>query len=359
MNFSIACQELPSTRKLVSSSLPVKQLWQTQLKEPLSAIPVLTNRVIIAQTSVALYGLDKDSGQQLWKYTFNTRQPTPAPTMAKRNLVFLGENDGMVTALDTVSGEIKWQRQHCGQESGYYTIASIVTDQEKVYIVSQPTAIEAIYLDNGSVSWSHCKINETVFPSRGARLFIGGNEKLFVVTTEAHILNLDTGIIEQKFEQNLAGAQHLVDGRFYGRNWVRDAHTMEIIRTLTSPGYKPLYGSCEDFRRPFTFGPSNVYAVGSCGGVFSLDLDNYTVTESYLSNLDVAAPVTIYQNLLYALTSNGEVHAIDPVTGLNAGVLRTNKNVESLRMSSSGVTSDNEVLVLIFGDKDIFAFKGE
>jgi len=203
------------------------------------------------------------------------------------------------------------------------------------------------------------QINDTVFPSRGARLFIGENESLYVATTEVHILNLNTGSIEQMFEQNLAGIQHLVDGRFYGRNWVRDAYSMEMISTLTSPSYKPLYGSCEDFRQPFTFGPSNVYVVGSCGGVFSLDLDNYTVTESYLSNLDVATPVTIYQNLLYALTSNGEVHAIDPVTGLNAGVLRTNKNVDSLRMSSSGVTSDNEVLIVTFDDRDIFTFKGE
>lgn len=359
MNFSIACQELPPTRKIVSSSLPVKQLWQTQLKEPSSASPILTNRVIIAQTSVALYGLDKDSGQQLWKHTFNSRQPTPAPIIAQGNLVFLGDNDGMVTALDTVSGEVNWQRQHCGKESGYYTIESIVTDQERVYVASQPTAIEAIYLDNGSISWNHCKINDTVFPSRGARLFIGENESLYVATTEVHILNLNTGSIEQMFEQNLAGIQHLVDGRFYGRNWVRDAYSMEMISMLTSPSYKPLYGSCEDFRRPFTFSPNNMYAVGSCGGVFSLDLDNYTVTESYLSNLDVATPVTIYHNLLYALTSNGEVHAIDPVTRLNAGVLRTNKNVDSLRMSSSGVTSDNEVLIVTFGDRDIFTFKGE
>jgi len=154
--FSIACQELPPTRKIVSSSLPVKQLWQTQLKEPSSASPILTNRVIIAQTSVALYGLDKDSGQQLWKHTFNSRQLTPAPIIAQGNLVFLGDNDGMVTALDTVSGEVNWQRQHCGKESGYYTIESIVTDQERVYVASQPTAIEAIYLDNGSISWNHC-----------------------------------------------------------------------------------------------------------------------------------------------------------------------------------------------------------
>ncbi len=339
---------------MVSSSLPVDLIWQAELEEPLSARPTLTTKVIITQTSVALYGLDKNSGQPLWKYPFSRRQPSSTPVIAEGDLVVFGEYDGIVTALDAVSGRIIWQRQHCGKE---YSIESIISDHDRVYVASQPTAIEALNLDNGSISWSHCEINSTVFPSRGAKLFIGEDEKLYVVTTEVHILNLDNGFIEQEFEENLSGVQQLVNERFYGKNWVRDAKTMRIINTLTSPSYIPLHGDCDDFEPPFIFGSDHIYAVGNCGGIFSLDLENFEVSESSLSNLYVLGSVTIYKDMLYALTSNGEIHALDPVFGSSAGILRTNQNVGASIALSYGSISDNEILIITFGDREMYAFK--
>lgn len=359
--FGVACKESSFSKDAISSSLPVKRLWQSQLEVPLSAGPILGYKVIVVQTSAALYGLDKNSGQQLWRHTFNTRQPSPVPIVVKENLLFFGDVNGMVMALDVDSGRIKWQQQHCGKENGYYTITSIVADQEKIYVASQPTAIEAIYLNNGSVSWKYCELNNTIFPPRGARLFIGADkdETVYVVTTEVHVLNRSTGIIEQVFKQNLAGARHLNNKRFYGSDWVRNAHTMELISTLVSPSYKPFYGNCEEFRLPFTFNQNHMYATGRCGGVFALDLNSYNVTESYFQDLDIASPVAMYKNSLYLLTSNGEIYAIDPVAGSDIGVLHTNKGVKNLSASSSGVVSDDEILVVTFGDRDIYVFKAD
>lgn len=99
-------------------------------------------------------------------------------------------------------------------------------------------------------------------------MFIGEEEKLYVVTTEVHLINLDNGIIEQAFEDNLAGAQQLIHERFYGKSRVWDANTMKQISLLTSPSYIPLHGDCEDFKFPFILEANYLFAAGNCG-VFS------------------------------------------------------------------------------------------
>lgn len=92
-------------------------------------------------------------------------------------------------------------------------------------------------------------------------------------------------------------------------------------------------------------------------GVFSLDLESYEIVQTYLSDLYVMGSIAVYKDALYALTSNGEIHAFDPINGRSVGLLKTNQSVGGTVILPYGILSDNEVLVVTFGDDAIYVFK--
>lgn len=202
--------------------------------------------------------------------------------------------------------------------------------------------------------------SEYNIPSRAVQLFLDKID-LYVFTTEVHILDPATGQVKQALQKNLSPS-HLVNGKFYGPDWVRDANSLRLVTQLESPSIMPREGSsrCKKYVPPFTFSGGQIYAGGQCGGVYALDNRTHQIQWEYRPESLTQNPNAIYQGRLYVLFEDGEIHAIDPEVGENRGALKTNLGlpgyVRDADFSSRGLVANDDILVATFNDRFVWAF---
>ena len=343
---SVSCVELPildpvPSREVISSTLPAKVLWQVELERPVDHPPLILDSAVIGVTSRSIYSLDKSTGQQQWKHSF-THWSNPISIASANGRIVYGHKKGQVTALDTDTGQVVWQRFLGDRDDGYFRVNNLLVDDKVVYVVSQPTAIEAIDLETGEPNWIVVG-SETNITSRGAVIYLQ-NDKLYVATDEVHILNSATGEIIKQYEQSIKVSQ-LANNAFYGRAWVREAKDLTLIARLHSPSEMVLGDSCHAFVLPYAFEADYFFAVGRCGGVFKLSQKTHKIQWEYRTQIVGESPLTIYQDTLYAMFDDGEIHAIDPITGKNKGILKTSSGSVGAYTDKIGLVSDDTILL--------------
>ena len=91
-----------------SVSTTLKQAWQAELNDRLSAPTIVGERLFVAAIDThTLHALDAASGHRLWTYTTGGRIDSP-PTYY-RGLVLFGSADGYVYALRAKDGALAWR----------------------------------------------------------------------------------------------------------------------------------------------------------------------------------------------------------------------------------------------------------
>lgn len=342
----------PPLREIFSTSLPAQILWQIELEEPINRPPVIVNKRIIISTDDTIYGLDIASGQQIWEHKLESQLSVNLVNIDER--VVYGNRIGQIAALNAPTGEMIW---HNMVRRANNTITSIVADNKRIYVATQPTEITAIDLQTGETIWHVVGLEQNI-PGRGAILFVLGKE-LYVFTTGLHVLDTETGIIKRVILQNIKPAQ-LANGKFYSGNWVREAETLELISELISPSYTFPENNCESFRPPYIFSVKYFYAAGLCGGVYGLDIESNQIKWKYREDVKAQSSMGIHRDNLYVLFEDGEIHAIDRRVGQKQGILKTNRHIPGVIQNASflsrGIVANENVLIATFNDKNVWAF---
>ncbi len=100
--------------------------------------------------------------------------------------------------------------------------------------------------------------------------------------------------------------------------------------------------------------------MGKCGGVYGVDMKNYYIRWRYEEDIIAESPVAVYQDKLYVLFDNGDIHAIDPQKGQQIGILKTDRelsgSVRNANFSSRGLVTNEEILIATFNDRGVWAF---
>jgi outer membrane protein assembly factor BamB len=271
--------------------------------------------MVIVSTRLALYGLDLANGQQRWKHNSGPH-PSPPPIIVAGKNVIYGEGK-YIFALDAGTGDIVWQHRIKSHD-----MRSLVANQNFVYAVAQPTQIDALDVGAGELIWS-LDGYENDIETRGPKLFLQDDD-LYLFTAEVHILDANTGEIKQVFEHNLIPGQ-LAGDRIYGNSWIRRTRTLDLITKLHSPNSQESIDSCENFKAPYVFWENWFFAVGECGGIYALESDSNRIEWEYREDIVGENPTALYQNRLYVLFENGEIHAINPKKGQEEGILKTDQ----------------------------------
>lgn len=114
--------------------------------------------------------------------------------------------------------------------------------------------------------------------------------------------------------------------------------------------------SCENFVPPYTFTEKYFYAVGRCGGMYALDYQMYKIRWEYRPEVLARSQPAIYRDRLYVLFHDGEIHVVDPQTGKNQGILKTNLKLPEYFTTSMGIVANQDIIVTTFNDRDVWAF---
>ncbi|MHC4402027.1 MAG: outer membrane protein assembly factor BamB family protein, partial [Planctomycetota bacterium] len=140
----------------VATEVPseLRQLWEVELNEPLTAPTIAAGRVFVAgRHNRKVYALVADTGQQSWSHNVEGLVDTP-PTLAGGR-VYFGTRDGYVYCLRATDGEVVWRfnaNPHhrmivsFGQlESAWPVHGSVIIKDNVVYF----SAGRSSYLDGG------------------------------------------------------------------------------------------------------------------------------------------------------------------------------------------------------------------
>jgi outer membrane protein assembly factor BamB len=149
-----ACTASSPSRAVLSSSLPVQLVWQAQVDEPIDDQAIIAEDLIVVPTSLALYALNKQTGERLWRHEFDAYQPSLVSIAVGDKTVIYGDKNGSVTAIQAASGQVIWRQKPCGREDNFYGSTRIVVAENTVYAAFQPTAVEARSLNSGELIWS-------------------------------------------------------------------------------------------------------------------------------------------------------------------------------------------------------------
>ncbi|QQR88908.1 MAG: PQQ-like beta-propeller repeat protein [Myxococcales bacterium] len=140
--------------------------WRAKVKGPVHQTPVLAaDRLFVVTDSDQVIALSRNDGKEIWSY----RREAPdgfaiagrAGLLEADGKIITGFTDGMVVALDPVSGNVLWERdtsveveQPMGSPERFVDIDTTpVQVDDVVYVASFSGGVFAIELSGGGVRW--------------------------------------------------------------------------------------------------------------------------------------------------------------------------------------------------------------
>nr|WP_277347478.1 outer membrane protein assembly factor BamB [Wenzhouxiangella sp. XN79A] len=138
-------------------------LWQTQLSSEVLALPVLRDGIVIARAiDGRVFGIDAESGRREWIYDRSVPLLTlrgNSDPLVRGGQVFIGYDDGAVTALRIADGVRLWEQRVSIPEgrSELERLSDIdgplVIVGGDLYAVTRHGRMASLALDSGRIQW--------------------------------------------------------------------------------------------------------------------------------------------------------------------------------------------------------------
>ena len=100
----------PQLRGLAQMPAPAKpdQLWAVDLGKPIKAgAAIAESRVFVGDDTGVVHALELATGKELW--TYKTQGGIEATPLVLDGVVFIGSSDANLYALDAANGSLKWK----------------------------------------------------------------------------------------------------------------------------------------------------------------------------------------------------------------------------------------------------------
>ncbi len=347
-----------------SSEFPLQPLWEVQLDQRVARSPVVNDEIIVAITkdaslfsySGSLVAIDQKLGTILWTQKLaNVNGSTEL--LIHQNRVIIGTDDGFLSVYDLASGQLRWS-EAVGHSSSSL-VSDIVTNEDTVFSVAQPTQIEARSIDTGDLKW---RISEKTafhsgFPTRVGSLHISGSI-LYLLPEPVVMIDAETGEIRDLRDvRRTKGSSH--SDRMYLGDHAYSFPELDTVVTYKTSTAGNEERDCSRFNSRFTFASDLIFAVGSCGGVYKLNRDG--VTQWIYEPTLIALPtIAFLDDTVYVLMESGEIHAIDASTGMNQGALILSQPLPGIYWGSNepsrGIHTSGNAIIITFGNQQVWAF---
>jgi outer membrane protein assembly factor BamB/predicted phosphodiesterase len=127
---------------------PAKAKWTYSSTANIISTPVVADGlVIVGNQDGVVEAVDIQHGKRKWSY--HTKGPIFSSPAASSGIVVVGSSDGNIYALNTVSGKSKWQ-----QKTGASVLGSPLIVHDTIFIGGSDHSFRALALKTGKVLWS-------------------------------------------------------------------------------------------------------------------------------------------------------------------------------------------------------------
>jgi outer membrane protein assembly factor BamB len=175
--------------------------WTYDAREQLGTSPKLVNGlVVVASLQDTVFAVDAASGAWKWHHRRDLRDGFTvhgaADVLSDGQSVYAAYSDGTVTALETATGQVRWE-QHLAPSGPYQDIDSMALADGRLYAAAYSGAIIAVEAATGKTVWNQS------YPG-ASRLVVSRGAVLAVTNTE--ILSLSTRDGRASWKEPLKGA---------------------------------------------------------------------------------------------------------------------------------------------------------
>ncbi len=254
--------------------------WQFEVKSEVLSTPAVSGDVVvfIAGNNRA-YGLNTDSGKQVWTYT---RQETTNLSIRggsepsfDGNFVYLGFSDGALVKLNKTNGELVWA-QNLNLNRKFRDIDSKpVIDGQNIYVNSFDDAFYCLDAQSGKINWKS--------EAGGFSAPYVFQDSIYYSTSDGNVISLskDSGHVNWKYKLNNSLATRpqiyrglLIFGEYEGDLKVLDSQTGHLVGKY-SPG-RGIIGS------PLVVAETgNIYFISVDANLYALNLSWKTTLENW------------------------------------------------------------------------------
>ena len=354
--------------KIETSNLPAKQVWQFDSHEPISRVFFSPVDIYFTGES-GVYAVNRITGLESWYIERDNLSLLIPPSLTHDILLVVTNQKRFIEAIDSDTGHTKWRVSvKKVAASDLAQVVAIAVKDETVFVgatLNRGTSIFALDLGNGSERWDAPQRLPEASPSD---LAIYGN---WLVVQGESLWYLDPNKGTNTTSKPLPVTNRFVFG------------LEQIFATVDESGIQaidPLTAVKQwTFRAPCAYAdywlrlppqpPANVLSIiVSCpkglfydgGSLYSVDADNGLITWRHSPELGhIPISVTNMDGHSYYLTLDGSVYALDIRNGQEVGELHVTPGELRDLGENASVSSDNEMLVLLLGNSQAFAFQNQ
>lgn len=186
----------------------LKIRWEKRLEKDWfqATAVVVGNRIFIGSTDEGFWAFSLKDGKEIWKYSVeygvlapaafwktSETEKTEKKDEQETGLLLFGDSDGILHAVDSETGKIRWQFKTKGAIDNSPNI-----DQEtgRVLIGSQDGSLYALEALSGKLVWEYQAGDQIrCFPTiLGPRCFVAGCDSML------HVVDLDKGTLVTKID---------------------------------------------------------------------------------------------------------------------------------------------------------------
>lgn len=322
-------------------------LWQLHLPGPATRAPAIVDGVAyLGAGDGVLYAVDAMTGEEQWQTPIeNLADSTPTVI---GGMVYVGSLDGILHAVDAATGEERWQiADNLSADS-----TSLVVDGT-LYVGSEVGHLLALDAATGDERWRF-EVDNAILrsPSYADGIIYTGTETGLLIA-------IDAATHEKLWEfqgdpQELVGTSGVVNGTVYFHQakmmWVLDARSGEIrwTRDINEGGVR-----CAD---PYE---DLIVTCGADGQVTGLEATTGNVRWTFMTG-DNNQPGALVDGVLYVASFDRNLYAIDAATGEERWRFPIDGEVSYGPHVASGVVYVGTDLGSVFaiGGADAFAVAG-
>jgi outer membrane protein assembly factor BamB len=164
---------------LKQDNFPLVEKWSTHLDGKVEALSTSNNEIVLARTKYALYALNIESGETIWRQDLSW-QADPQPALANKDMVY-AVGGKIVNALSKTDGSIIWQ------QSVYGFAASATDVSENLLVVEDGGNINIYNASKGNL------LQKTPACRAVAQAYIS-SDSVFVPCNGILGINISTGM---------------------------------------------------------------------------------------------------------------------------------------------------------------------
>lgn len=268
--------------------------------------------VIAGCRNNSIYAFNARNGNEVWHYT--TGDQVLASPLIKDSVVYTGSFDGILYAINTRDGMLKWASRK--MRSGIGITAPVTISKDRIYVGDYGGWVYAFDTTYGSEKWSY--VLPSPYKNVNTAAVIPGDSIMYIGSYDGRVyaFNNSTGMLKwtsvstgNPLTSGLAVYNNTIYVGALPKLYAFDAATGVVKWTGSVTGYEA-FDACPTIS-------DNKVLIGDEGGTFyAFDTSTGSVVWSRkFSSGSIVSSAIVADGVVYVGDGNGALHALNVTTG--------------------------------------------